>query len=328
MGKIGITTTIPQEIIWASGNVPVDMNNIFIRSDNRDLLLKTALDAGFPRTSCPWISGIFGAMRTVEEIDMLIVVLQGDCSNTRALSEVLESFGVKVIPFSFPYEEDLKGLHDEMLSLAEKLGAKWENVLEWFEKLKATRKLAHKLDEMTWRDNLIYGKENHLFLVSTSDFNGDIEKYHREIEKLIAKARTRKPLEEKVRLGYIGVPPIFPDIFEGCEKMGARFVFCEIQRQFALPFFESDIITAYSKYTYPKSAFARIKDIEKEIKRRKINGIVHYVQSFCFRGIEDILFRKFLPVPILTIEGENSSELDERTKLRLEAFVRMIERST
>ena len=32
MRKIGITTTIPSEIIYSAGAVPVDLNNIFITS--------------------------------------------------------------------------------------------------------------------------------------------------------------------------------------------------------------------------------------------------------------------------------------------------------
>ena len=186
------------------------------------------------------------------------------------------------------------------------------------------RQLAWKLDEMTWRENKIGGFENHLWLVSSSDFNGAIDGYRREISSIIDKTSKRKPFAEDIRLGYIGVPPIFPDIYYIIEDFGARVVFNETQRQFSLPYPDDDFLTAYSKYTYPRSVFRRINDVKFEIERRNIHGVIHYTQSFCFRQIEDLLFRKHLGVPILTVEGENSFEVDERTRIRLEAFIEML----
>ena len=34
LSKIGITTSVPVEVLIASGNIPVDLNNIFIANDN------------------------------------------------------------------------------------------------------------------------------------------------------------------------------------------------------------------------------------------------------------------------------------------------------
>jgi len=326
MGKIGFTTTIPQEIIWASGNIPVDLNNVFVSSLRRDKFLAHAQKDGYPRTSCPWISGIYGAVVEEQNIDALVVVTQGDCSNTHALAETLEDKGLRIIPFAFPYDGDRKLIRDEMLHLAKELGADWNMILDFYKRLKKPRELAFEVDRLTWQENLIAGKINHMTLVTSSDFDGNIDEYTEQVKEIIESSKRRKPFQEKVRLGYIGVPPIFPDIFDECERIGGRVVFCEIQRQFALPGYRGDFVHAYAKYTYPLSVFKRIEDIKTEISLRGIHGIIHYVQSFCFRGIEDILFRKHLDVPILTIEGESSFELDERTKLRIEAFIKMLDK--
>ena len=66
--------------------------------------------------------------------------------------------------------------------------------------------------------------------------------------------------------------------------------------------------------------------INQEISRRNIHGVVHYVQSFCHRHIEDIIIREKVSVPVLTIEGEGPGLVDERTKIRIQAFVEMVER--
>ncbi len=324
MARIGITTTIPQEVIRASGHIPVDLNNVFVTSELKERFLSRAHRDGYPRTVCPWISGIYGTVIERGDIDSLVIVTQGDCSNTHALAETLEDADIGIIPFAYPYDGDMELLEAEIKRLAKALDVEWDEIINVFESLKELRHLAWKLDEMTWRDNKIGGFENHLWLVSSSDFDGDIVGYRREISSVIEKASKRKAFAEDIRLGYIGVPPIFPDIYDIIEDFGARVVFNETQRQFSLPYPDDDFLTVYSKYTYPRSVFRRIEDIKLEIERRIIHGVVHYTQSFCFRQIEDLIFRKHLGVPILTVEGESSFEVDERTRIRLEAFIEML----
>ena len=129
---------------------------------------------------------------------------------------------------------------------------------------------------------------------------------------------------EKVRLAYIGVPPVFPEIYPFLETIGARVVFNETQRQFAMPYDTLDMVEQYRSYTYPYDIFHRLADIVAETGRRGVDGVIHYVQSFCFRQIEDMIIRKKLPFPILTLEGDKPGPLDERTKIRLEGFIEML----
>lgn len=75
-------------------------------------------------------------------------------------------------------------------------------------------------------------------------------------------------------------------------------------------FGEADIIEQYRRYTYPHGIFYRIEDIRAEIERRQLDGVIHYVQSFCYRQIEDMIVRKKLNLPILTIEGDKPGCLD------------------
>ena len=108
------------------------------------------------------------------------------------------------------------------------------------------------------------------------------------------------------------------------ERHGARVVFNEVQRQFSMPFETKDLVEQYQRYTYPYSVFGRIEDIAREAEIRQLDGIIHYTQSFCYRQIEDLIIRKKLNYPILTLEGENPTGLDARTKMRLESFLQML----
>ncbi|MCK5833973.1 2-hydroxyacyl-CoA dehydratase [bacterium] len=323
--RIGITTTIPQEVIWASGNIPVDLNNLFLADDKREQFLSLAYREGYPRTICAWIAGIYGAVAMSEDIDTIVFLSQGDCSNTHALAETLEDIGIKVIPFAFPYDGNKRILDAEITNLGCYFGVEREQIIENFRILEKPRRLAQDIDRLAWEENKITSFENHLFHVTTSDFNSDIEKYCATAEKLIEDAKKRTSFDDRVRLGYIGVPPIFPEIFDFFDSLKARVVFVEVQRQFSLPFEGADLLEAYCRYTYPTSVFRRIKDIKEAVQTRSIDGIIHYTQSFCFRQIEDLLFRKHIDVPFLTIEGESQFDLDERTRVRAEAFIKLLE---
>ena len=65
----------------------------------------------------------------------------------------------------------------------------------------------------------------------------------------------------------------------------------------------------------------RLADLEEAVATRRLDGLVHYTQSFCFRQMFDQTLRERLQVPILTIEGDRPTPLDSRTRMRLEAFV-------
>jgi len=94
-----------------------------------------------------------------------------------------------------------------------------------------------------------------------------------------------------VPIAFVGVPPIVSGL-HGCFEEAAPGRADEVQRQFAMPGTTASLVEQYLAYTYPYSVFERLSDIKAEAARRGVRGIVHYVQSFCFRQIEDILLRK------------------------------------
>lgn len=321
--KIGITTTIPVEVVYAAGNIPIDLNNIFITSADPSHFLEIAENSGFPRNMCNWVKGIYG-VATESDIKDIIAVVEGDCSNTNSMVETLQYHGSNIIPFAYPYDKDKAIIKSQIDKLIHKLGTSFDEVMKTKQRLDKIRKKLILLDEMTWRDNLVLGSENHIWLVSSSDFNSDPVKFENELDAFISTSAKQKPFNDQVRLGLCGVPPIFKDLYTYLESKKARVVFNETQRQFSMPFETDNIIEQYYEYTYPYDIFGRIKDIKNEIKRRNIKGLIHYVQSFCHRQIEDIILREEIDIPIITLEGERPADLDARTRLRLDTFIEML----
>ncbi len=321
--KIGITTSLPVEVIYASNNIPIDLNNILVSGD----ALKSISEAekkGFPRNICAWIKGLYTVAMT-SGIDELVGVVEGDCSNTHSLMSIIKDQGIPVSSFSFPYNRDQVSLKEEIISFSRHYNVSWQRLTQMKEELDAIRVKLKKLDELTYLDNKVTGFENHLWLVSSSDFNGDFKIFDQELDKFLKEVESRQPRKKELRLAFLGVPPILDDIYQTFEDLGARVVYNEVQRQFSMPYLENDIVNQYLRYTYPYDIEFRIQDILVELKQREIDAVISYTQSFCHRQIDNILLKKNIDLPILLIEGDKPGKLDERTKLRIESFLEMIE---
>jgi benzoyl-CoA reductase/2-hydroxyglutaryl-CoA dehydratase subunit BcrC/BadD/HgdB len=320
---IGITTTIPSEIVYAAGLRPVDLNNRFITSRDPAKMVEEAEHAGFPRNVCSWIKGIYSAARDLG-VRRIIAVARGDCSNTHALAEILETEGIEIIDFSFPYRRESDGLAAELTRLCGCLGTTMAAAEEQKQRLDSVRRIVGEIDRLTFEGRRVSGEENHLWLINCSDFGGDPEQYASDAEAFLDEARGRDPLPAGPRLGLIGIPPICSDLYATLEAFGAGIVFNEMQRQFSMPGDTATLLEQYRAYTYPYDIFFRLDDIERELERRRVDAVIHYVQSFCFRGIQDRLVRTRLGVPVLTLECDRPGPLDARSRTRLEAFMEMI----
>jgi benzoyl-CoA reductase/2-hydroxyglutaryl-CoA dehydratase subunit BcrC/BadD/HgdB len=317
--RIGFTTSLPIEVILAAGHIPVDLNNLFITNNPAKLIAKAEHD-GFPRTVCSWIKGIY-TVALQSGLHEVIGVTQGDCSNTHSLMSMLVDKGMTVSSFSFPIDKDYQELQIEISKLEKHFEVEHDEVIKIKVRLDAIREKLMYLDEMTWKENLVSGAENHFWLVSASDFFGEPDLFEEQLHAFIKKAEARDPYKIKLRMAYLGVPPIFNDLYQVIAKLGGEVIYNEVQRQFAMLFSTNDIVEQYLEYTYPYSVFDRIKDIQIECEKRQVEAVISYTQSFCHRQIDNILLKKYIDKPFLTIEGDQPGEIDSRTLLRLESFV-------
>jgi predicted CoA-substrate-specific enzyme activase len=81
------------------------------------------------------------------------------------------------------------------------------------------------------------------------------------------------------------------------------------------------LVDQYLKYTYPYSLEERIQRIQREVKKRNLDGLVHYTQSFCFHQTEHAMLKSALDIPVLQLEGHEPNQLDGRSRTRLGAFL-------
>ena len=320
--RIGLTTTIPVEVVLAAGLTPVDLNNLFIADPAAVVRVSQAEAAGFPRTLCAWIKGIYAALKAHPEIQAVIAACQGDCSNTQALGEILAAEGLEVIHFKFPYPRNREQLGREINALMARLGADPEAVERTRERLTPLRRQLRRLDRLTWETSQVNGRENFQWLISSSDFASDLTAYEQGLTAFLKEAEGRPDAADgRVRLGFAGIPPILTDLWPYLEELGAAVVYHEFPRQFSMPYETPDLVEQYLRYTYPYDIGGRLADLQEAVSTRRLDGLVHYTQSFCFRQMFDQFLRDHLNVPLLTIEGDRPTPLDSRTRMRLEAFV-------
>jgi len=316
--RLGITATVPSEVALAAGRTLVDLNNVLVRGEDPERAVREAEAAGFPRNSCAWIKGVYAVIRRLD-LGEVVGVSRGDCSNTEALLEILADDGLATVPFAYPEDRSPEELRQALERFAENLGTDLAEAERWRERLEPIREDLERLDRL-----VVGGKRRDAayfdLALSASDWGGDVQKYAAALERELTTGD--EPPPAPVRLAYLGVPPAFTDLLPRTAELGAAFVFAEIPRRFTMPGRSPDLVAQYLAYTYPYGMAFRLGDVLPELEKRRVDGVVHYVQSFCFRQIEDILLRRRLGrVPVLTLEGDRPGPLSARDLLRLESFV-------
>ncbi|RKY21976.1 MAG: 2-hydroxyacyl-CoA dehydratase [Planctomycetota bacterium] len=321
--RVGITSTIPLEIVLAAGHTLVDLNNVFMASPSPAALVEAAERSGFPRTSCGWIKGIYGALKELRPVDAVVAVTGGDCSNTHALAETLVLDGMAIIPFSYPAERSRELLEAEMERFASAFGVTLRMAEEARRSIEPLRRKLDELDRLL-AAGVLPAADYHLLALSASDLASDPASYERELDSALRAARRARPRRDGLPVALLGVPPIITDLFDLLEDASLRVVFDEIPRQFAMTWREGDIVEQYLAYTYPYGMSGRMMDIRRECALRGVKAVVHYTQSFCFRGIEDVVLRRLVGLPVLTVEGDAPAAGDERLRLRVESFAEVV----
>lgn len=329
---VGITTTVPVEALFAAGLIPIDLNNLFVSHPGRDALIERALEEGFPQGSCAWLKGIFGAIVEEGGPGRVVGVVRGDCNGTEVLLEAIEVRGVEVVLFAYPLPPNRVDMARELERFCGALGTTLQAAEAYRSRLHPVRAMLAEADRLCWQENKLTGLEAHRWLVSSSDFEGDPAEYETRLGDFIDEAagraaldsRAELPFAREVRLGYLGVPPITTEIFEWAESLGARFVFHEVQRQFSMPGSHRDLVEQYLAYTYPYSVRGRASDINRQSDLRRVDGLLHYVQSFCHRSMEDVILSRVIQRPMLTVECDCPGTLSATAKARLENFIQVL----
>ncbi|MDQ7780288.1 MAG: 2-hydroxyacyl-CoA dehydratase [Planctomycetota bacterium] len=340
---VGITTTLPIEIIAAAGRRPIDLNDLLASSPSPARLVELGERLGFPQTLCAWNRGNYAVVKEYG-IRTVVVVGSGDCSTSQALGELLEADGIHVVWFGYPPSRSRRDMAVALKRLAREFGTSIESAERVRLRLRPLRAAALEVDRLAWQTGSVSAKDAEWALTSCSDFLGAPAEYRRRVSELLRRSKGGSPQRggpaprhrcgpprerpsghEPIRLGYIGVPSLIADLYGFIETNGARVVFHEMQRQFAMPGDSRDLVDQYLAYTYPYSLDSRIADINEQVELRRIQGLIHHVQSFCHRQAHDPIFRRRLSVPILTLETAGPGKVDGRLATRIMAFLEMLQ---
>ncbi len=322
--KVGLTTTLPVEVLYAGGYVPADLNNLFVADNDAYELVLAAEKNGFPQNSCAWVKGLY-ATAAKHGFRKIAAVREGDCSQNIALEDVWKHDGIETIPFSYPYQRTTEDLERELYLFAGSFSAELAEVDEWKRKLDKIRSVAAEIDALAVKSQVVTSLELFLSQLNLTDFMGDPAQCLSYQQELLEEIKKREPGNEMPRLGVLGVPTILSDLSDIIDELGARVVYHEVPYEFSLiKSIGLSIEESYLDYTYPYSAEFRIAAINREITARRLDGVIHYTQSFCHRQIHDLLMRRSFKVPVLTIEGDRPAVTDGRTLTRIEAFIEQL----
>ncbi len=310
MKKTGITALVPPELIFACGAVPFDVNNVIPASKK------------YPRNKlCAW-TAIWKEMLVAKEIlvDSLIVVAGGDCHNALVDGQKAAMSGIPTHFFFYPFDGDRAYLEMQMQKLSGFLGGM--KYPERFREIKELKKIGLAIDNKRCRGKFS-SSDAFRALISFSDLAGDPGRFFGAISAL-----EEKDIDIRKRVALIGVPPIYHDFHETAQSLGLHIVFDELPYEFIRHGGTSiqEIAQDYSGYTFARPLGYRMQFLKNELKRRKVDGVIHYTQFACHHALEDEVMRDEFDYPMLTVQGDLPGNTPQQIKLRLEAFREMLER--
>jgi len=303
MAKIGITALVPPELIYLTGNLPLDLNNFVPYTEY------------FPKQKlCAWTAIWRDIVITKRVVDKVVVVAGGDCHNSLVDGQKIEMHGIPTHYFFYPFSGNEAMLEDEFGKLLEFLGE--PKFPEAFKIVHAVKELGRKIDGLRLLGR-ISAKPAFDFLVKLSDLGGSPESMLK-----MAKAIEETELSHLPRVALLGVPPIYRDFHEVAENSGLHIVFDELPYEFLRlgGMNLKELVKSYATYTFARPLAFRINFLKKELERRKIEGIIHYTQYACHHVLEDDVLRRELPYPFLTVQGDLPGKTPAQVRLRLEAF--------
>ncbi len=310
VSKIGMTALVPPELIFACAGEPFDVNNIIPASKN------------YPKNKlCAW-TAIWREMLVKREIkiDSLIVVAGGDCHNALVDGQKAAMSGIPTHFFFYPFDGDVQYLESQLHKLSSFLG----NIEypEKFRDVKALKKLGRKIDNKRLNGK-ISSSEAFRILVSFSDLMGDLDRFRNALDIKEGNIALNN------RVALIGVPPIYHDFHEAAQSLDLQIVFDELPYEFVRHSGDdiNEVALDYCNYTFARSLDFRIEFLQKELEKRKVEGVIHYTQFACHHVLEDEILRAKLDYPMLTIQGDLPGKTPQQIKLRLEAFREVLERS-
>jgi benzoyl-CoA reductase/2-hydroxyglutaryl-CoA dehydratase subunit BcrC/BadD/HgdB len=309
MSTVGITALVPPELIFACGKKPCDINNYVPKSR----LQPTS-------KLCAW-TAIWRDMILKGEIsvDSLVVVAGGDCHNALVDGQKVSMKGLSTFFLFYPFEDDPDYLKDQLEKLSIFLGDIAEPKL--FKEIKNIKKRILEVDQLRINGKIPAEKAFEI-MVSASDFQGDVTHFKNIIEEV-----KEGKQEYKSRIALLGVPPIYSDFHILLKSLGIHVVYDELPYEFARLSGENikDLAKNYCNYTFARSLEFRLDFLEKELEKRKVDGVIHYTQFACHHLLEDDVLRKSIDYPFLTIQGDLPGKTPKQAILRLEAFSEMLE---
>jgi len=270
---------------------------------------------------CAW-TGIWREMlrQGMAKVDSLVVVAGGDCHN--ALVDGQKTGHQRTHFFFYPFQGDTGYLEEQLEALADFLGGLRD--LGAFRLVRRVKELGMELEKRRL-EGRIPGHLAFKLLVSFSDLDGDPLRFQERLKEAIEQT---SETQEGIRVALVGVPPIYHDFHEAAQRAGLEVVFDELPYEFLRHTGTSlgEIARSYSGYTFARQLDFRLDFLERELERRRIDGVVHYTQFACHHLLEDEVLRERLDYPVLTVQGDMPGATPAQVLLRLEAFREMLER--
>jgi benzoyl-CoA reductase/2-hydroxyglutaryl-CoA dehydratase subunit BcrC/BadD/HgdB len=347
---------VPNEIIHAAGAIPIQLSCGFSEAIQpaNDLLS----DAGL----CPLMRSSLGTMMTesstyYEASDM--IVNPTPCDAKLKMGEIIQDL-VPVVTMNVPRVKDSfsarKQWIQEVWNLKERVEQlvqkkiKKQTLRESIETYQAAQNVWRKFWDIRKKGNVIWGRQS--LLVSWLTYIDDIQRWTLNMNKLnseLEKRITEKRFvcgDDTPRVMLAGSPIIWPNwkILNLVEESGA-YIACDELCSGMRVLWDHTVVDEWTekgmmdavadKYFLPCTCPCFSPNLEREenmlrrIEEYRVDGVIFHVLKGCHLNSMDAaktsVYLKKNDIPMLKIESEYDEGDREQLRIRIEAFLEMIQ---
>jgi len=317
--KVGVVPPVPTEVFTRSGHLAVNLWSSFYECEDRSSLER---EIPFPfreDVPSPWAGGLY-ALALRERLEGLVLPRPCPFGILEPVAKALEREGIRVFRFQYPLLRNLSRLREEIGRLCEAFGIPPERLNEGVQDWSGLRLSLKRLDGIQVR-NAAFPSLGYLrALAAAMNPGGDLDAARRDTEARILEYDSLGQ-ERWTRLGVVGVTPYRPEFFALLEKLRAVIVYDELGLD-ANPMGASQELSAlYHNCSLPYGLKRRGSRLEKEIRERRIHGLLLGVEAISGGRRDEGFFRSTMPVPLFAVETCRSGEMSGSETRLLQHFL-------
>lgn len=317
--RIGVVPPIPMEVFISS---PHEVENLWARfflADDRSEWEEAALDAGVPEDLPLWPKCLSG-MLLKDGLDAVWYPEPVVAPDVRKCLKYIGESGIEVHAFHFPALRNIHRLHEEIARTMEALNVTEDALRDSMDRWSPIRVSLRRFDGLQHRTQCFSSSVYVETLANAMNPGSDLDQARRFVELQVINFQG-SARDGWIRLGFAGLTPYRRQLFRVLKESRGVVVYDEWGLENNPMGTSPDVGSLYHHCSLPYGLKKRSERLTKEIKERKLQGILLSVERLADHVRDEAFFRAALPIPVLLYENDRALPMDDSEIIGIRRFL-------